>query len=571
MLNFKTIRWRNFLSTGNQFNEIRLDTGKQTLIVGGNGNGKSSVLCALTFALFGKPFRNISKGGLVNSINQKNCVVEIEFEEGGANYKVIRGIKPNIFEIYRNEELINQDSAVKDYQVVLEQQILKMNMKTFTQVVILGSATFTPFMKMGSSQRREIIEDILDIRIFSIMNQLLKERLSKTKEELTYIESALKIAKNKVESQQRIIAHLEVNKQAEVDSIKANIAEDTSTVENRQAKIAAAQDIVDKLTPSVLEKDAVNAKLKSLNNIMRKVKHEIDTLDKSIVFFNENASCPSCQQNIPHTHSGGVLSDLESSKKDMNDLFIQSGTEYKEQEKRLSDITETEQHIVSAKNDIRGLQSEINVIQNRLTKLNQTLVESVSSTQNIEAEKNTLKDLVEEAIRLINRKKILVEQKGVEDVGVLLLKDGGIKTAIIREYLPLMNTLINKYLAVMDFYCDFNLDEQFNEVIKSRYRDTMTYDNFSEGEKSRIDLALLFAWREVAKLKNSANTNLLILDEIFSGSLDGEGSTSLIGVLKSQIGISVFIISHDEQVKDMFDDVLQVEKQNDFSVIIHNK
>lgn len=570
MLNFKTIRWRNFLSTGNQFNEIRLDTGKQTLIVGGNGNGKSSVLCALTFALFGKPFRNISKGGLVNSINQKNCVVEIEFEEGGANYKVIRGIKPNIFEIYRNEELINQDSAVKDYQVVLEQQILKMNMKTFTQVVILGSATFTPFMKMGSSQRREIIEDILDIRIFSIMNQLLKERLSKTKEELTYIESALKIAKNKVESQQRIIAHLEVNKQAEVDSIKANIAEDTSTVENRHAKIAAAQDIVDKLTPSVLEKDAVNAKLKSLNNTMRKVKHEIDTLDKSIVFFNENASCPSCQQNIPHTHSGGVLSDLESSKKDMNDLFIQSGTEYKEQEKRLADITETEQHIVSAKNDIRGLQSEINVIQNRLTKLNQTLVESVSSTQNIEAEKNTLKDLVEEAIRLINRKKILVEQKGVEDVGVLLLKDGGIKTAIIREYLPLMNTLINKYLAVMDFYCDFNLDEQFNEVIKSRYRDTMTYDNFSEGEKSRIDLALLFAWREVAKLKNSANTNLLILDEILDGSLDFEGSDSSFKLIENLKGVSVFVISHNEANRERFTSTLKIEKQNDFSVIVEN-
>jgi DNA repair exonuclease SbcCD ATPase subunit len=304
---------------------------------------------------------------------------------------------------------------------------------------------------------------------------------------------------------------------------------------------------------------------------MRKVKHEIDTLDKSILFFNENSSCPSCQQNIPHTHSGSVIDELNSSKKEMNELFIQSGKEYQETEKRLTGISETESSISVMVNDISNMNSEINVIEARVVKLEESLTESVNSTQNIDTEKSALKVLVDEAILLINRKKVLVDQKGVEDVGVLLLKDGGIKTAIIREYLPLMNNLINKYLAVMDFYCDFNLDEQFNEVIKSRYRDTMTYDNFSEGEKSRIDLALLFAWREIAKLKNSANTNLLILDEILDGSLDFEGSESSFKLLESLKGISVFAISHNEGNRERFNNSIVVEKQNDFSVITYKE
>lgn len=570
MIIFKTLEWKNFLSTGNSPNKIFLNKSHSTLVIGRNGEGKSTMLDALTFALFGKPFRNINKPQLINSINGKNCVVDITFDIGSNEYRVVRGMKPNIFEIYLNGSAVNQDAASKDYQNMLEQQILRLNYKTFTQVVILGSASFVPFMQLPAWQRREVIEDILDIRVFSVMNTILKERINENKDQLNAIENKITIAKNNVEVQKKLIGTLVSSKKEQVDQIRKQIADN-------EAEIAANdkrwEELNDQMNQMMIEAENakeleqhINAAVKAKNKFV----HTKEQTEENLSFFLNNEVCPSCSQGIPHEHKSGIVTRLNE------DLF--------EIDSNLQTIAEAYDKLVERQKTLDKLNKELlalNVQSNATTtankmllKQNKKLEEDIASTNqdtaNIDEEKKKLKDIADEALVLIDRKNQLYTEKQTHEVSSILLKDTGIKTAIIKEYLPVMNKLINGYLTAMDFYVHFELDEAFNEVIKSRFRDEFTYASFSEGEKMRIDLAILFAWRQIAKMKNSVNTNLLILDEIFDSSLDNAGTDYFLSVMNTLGDKSnVFVISHKgDQLFDKFHSVIKFEKKNDFSTIV---
>lgn len=569
MIVFKTIRWKNFLSTGSQFNEIQLNKHKSTLITGKNGEGKSTILCALTFGLFGKPFRNINKGQLVNSINQKNCLVELEFAINSHQYVVRRGIKPNIFEIYCDGTLVNQDAANNDYQKVLEQQILKLNYKTFTQVVILGAATFVPFMQLSSNQRREVIEDILDIRVFSVMNVILKEKYSICKDQIISIENAIATHKVKVQSQKKLIEALEASKKNVVDSLKSKIETNNSQISTATSNIDTLNSEIDDLRQYQAKQKTISDGIQQLSRIKDKVVADVDRCAHDIKFFNTNDQCPTCTQDIAVDHKNQVLNELNSKideyKKKCNDS-----------EQLLEKLTNQLNDVNQMLNKISDLNIEISTQANKikiLTEQNVTLENEVQSVGDdigdVKEEKRRMKELAEEAIELITTKSDLLNEREMYDVAGMLLKDTGIKTAIIKEYLPVMNKLINRYLDAMDFFVKFELDESFQETIKSRNRDTFTYDSFSEGEKRRLDLAVLFTWRQIAKMKNSVNTNILILDEILDGALDAGGIDYFLSIM-NQFGdqTNVFVISHKvDQMVDRFDHVIRVEKRNDFSII----
>ena len=571
MIVFKSVSWQNFLSTGNSPNTVLLDRSPTTLIVGRNGEGKSTILDALCFGLFGKPFRDINKGQLVNSINQKNCLVEIKFSIGAVDYQVRRGIKPNLFEIIQNGTLLNQDSASRDYQKILEQQILHLNYKTFTQVVILGSASFVPFMQLPSNQRREVIEDILDIRIFSTMNGILKEKMVITKEAINRIESAITVCKNSVGSQQKIIENLLVSKQEQVASIKNRIADNDAEIETNSAKIQELVTEITALSDSIADKKEVVANIKSGEILHRKKLNKKQETQDTIEFFNVNNNCPSCEQSIPHTHKETILEKLtkehsltEQEAALLNDALTRLNT-------RLEEIEDINTKITELNIEVASLNTSITTLNSQNKKMQTEMETTQQDTGNIDEEKRKLKELAAEAMTKIDEKTALLDERGLQDIASVLLKDSGIKTAIIREYLPAMNKLINKYLTAMDFYVHFELDEGFNEKIKSRYRDEFTYASFSEGEKMRIDLAILFTWRQIAKMKNSVNTNLLILDEIFDSSLDNAGTDYFLSVMNQFEKSNVFVISHKgDQLFDKFRSVIRFEKKNDFSVIAKN-
>lgn len=570
MIIFKSIEWKNFLSTGNSPNKVLLNRSSSTLIVGKNGDGKSTILDALCFALFGKPFRNINKGQLINSINQKQCLVTIEFSIGSNEYKINRGIKPNVFEIIHNGNLINQEAASKDYQKILEQQILKLNYKTFTQVVILGSASFVPFMQLPSGQRREVIEDILDIRIFSTMNQLLKEKIQATKEELANVESQIQISKSAVESQQKIISNLVTSKKEHLESIRSRIESNEGEIRSTTATLEELSDRAKKLRESITDKQTISEQISSFKETLVQVNQKVSDLNEKVAFFSSNDQCPSCAQNIPHDHKehiGEVLTkDLETNKVEKDTIkskLDKLGT-------RLKEIDDVVTQVTDLNIEISTLNSSISTLNSQNTKLLQEIENTKSNTENIDAEKVKLKELAKSAMQHLDRKTVLSEERTIQEISSTLLKDTGIKTAVIREYLPAMNKLINMYLQAMDFYVHFELDEAFNETIKSRFRDEFTYASFSEGEKMRIDLAILFTWRQIAKMKNSVNTNLLILDEIFDSSLDTAGTDYFLSVM-NQLGerTNVFVISHKgDQLFDKFHSVIKFEKKNDFSVMV---
>jgi DNA repair exonuclease SbcCD ATPase subunit len=566
---FKSIEYRNLLSTGNAPNKIILNKSRTTLVMGRNGEGKSTMLDALTFSLFGKPFRDVKLGQLINSVNGKQCVVSVEFDIGNKQYKVIRGLRPAIFEIYCDGVMLNQDAAVKDYQKILEQQILRLNHKTFTQVVILGAASFVPFMQLKTSQRREVVEDILDIRIFSVMNQLLKDRTSITKDSITRIEADIKVARHKVESQSAIIEAMNTAKTDTVRLLLDKITKNDAQIEQAQVTSDILTNELVHLRTLINDKDFLEENIQDVNRQLHTCSASVNHHVTHKHFFNDNDVCSTCSQEITEEYKQEVVSDLQSK-------IEEERSKITALEVALFNLKESLKSIQSIQNNITDKNIELSTTNSTITLLNKQNsqflleVESVEqNTTNVDEEKRKLKELASVAVENINAKNTLLEQRNLQDAASLLLKDTGIKTAIIREYLPVMNTLINRYLAILDTYIKFELDESFTETIKSRYRDEFTYASFSEGEKKKLDVAILFAWRQIAQMKNSVNTNLLILDEVFDGSLDATATDLLLQLLDEvSKDANIFVISHKGDIlNDKFHSVLRIEKQNDFSVI----
>jgi len=570
MIYFKAIRWKNLLSTGNQFTEIKLDRSPNTLIVGENGGGKSTLLDALCFGLFGKPFRNINKPQLLNSINKKNLLVEIEFAAGGKDYKIVRGIKPNVFEIQVGGEVINQDAAARDYQKYLEESVLKLNYKSFTQIVILGSASFTPFMQLPPGTRREIIEDILDIQIFTTMNTVLRDKMTELKENIQDADSKLEVLKQKATIQKEYVETLEANKEKRVDEIKSRITKcDTS--------IAALQKTVEFLEhdKGIQEETRkalgdLSAKQKKLEQFKTKFSSQLRDIQKEISFYEETDDCPSCKQKIPHEHKSSLVDERKDKMQTLNEGMEKLSEEFERLQELLTIHQEISRQIAEFDNKILSNNGEIIVQQRLIQALNLELNDISTKTGDIDAEKTKLKNYAKEVLAQNEDKAKLNEEKHYMDAVSTLLKDTGIKTKIIRQYLPVINKLVNKYLQAMDFFVQFNLDEKFDETIKSRHRDDFSYASFSEGEKQRIDLALLFTWRTIAKMKNSVATNLLILDEVFDSSLDNNGTDYVMSLLDT-IGedTNVFVISHKgDQLFDKFRSLIKFEKKNNYSEMV---
>lgn len=570
MIVFKKLSWKNFLSTGNQPNTVLLNKSTTTLIIGKNGEGKSTILDALCFALFGKPFRNINKNQMINSINGKNALVEIEFSIGQKEYKIIRGIKPNVFEIWLDGAMVNQDAASKDYQKILEQQILRLNYKTFTQVVILGSASFVPFMQLTNAQRREVIEDILDIKIFSTMNQLLKEKQNATKDEIVRVESELSLAKQRVESQNAIIKTLSTAKEESINAILGKITSNEETIKTTNLFVSNLSTEISELREKISTRDELDSDIEKAKHLRSKLSSKIEDCENNKVFFDENHVCPSCTQEITEDHKVKVLGEIHQRIAEDNKKVKELESALSKLQTQLQQITEVTVQIADKTIELSTHNSAITILNRQNAEMRTEIETSKTDTANINEEKQKLKQLAQEALANINRKNELDAEKELYDVSGILLRDTGIKTAIIREYLPVMNKLINQYLNQMDSYIHFELDESFNETIKSRFRDEFTYASFSEGEKMRIDLAILFTWRQIAKLKNSVNTNLLMLDEIFDSSLDVNGTDYFLNLMNT-LGdhASVFVISHKgDQLFDKFRSVIKFEKRNDFSVIV---
>ena len=567
MIEFKTIKWKNFLSTGNNFTEIDLTTHQKTLIVGENGAGKSTILDALCFGLFNKPFRKINKPQLVNTINHGDCKVEIEFQIGSINWKVVRGMKPTIFEIYKNDSILDQTAAAVDQQKWLEQNVLKLNYKSFTQIVVLGSSTFVPFMQLPAAGRREVIEDILDIRIFSTMNVILKERVKIAKEEVSDLEYAVSILREKVDVQRKYIQNLkdqsEQNKEEKenvISVLEENIRLKKEQVESYMSRMDALNEEVEKYSD-------IDAKVNKLREYDITFSGKIKELTKEQKFFTNNASCPTCNQEISEDLKETKVAETTGKIEKFKQALDKLSNDQKEVNKVLSERKEILDTISEVQSKIRECFKEVEWNEKRVA---ETLTEIGSINSNdslIVEETEKIKTLIEQGkSQELQRRQLIKKQTELKMVAEIL-KDGGVKSSIIKKYLPVMNTLINKYLQELEFYVNFNLDDTFNETIKSRFRDEFSYASFSEGEKMRIDLALLFTWREVAKLKNSVNTNLLILDEVFDSSLDSNGTADFINILRNITeGNNVFVISHKQDIlHDKFDNVIQFKKVKNFS------
>ncbi len=570
MLRFTKIKWKNFLSTGGQFTEIDFESSPSTLIVGENGAGKSTILDAICFVLFNKPFRNINKPQLMNTINGKNLIVEVEFSIGKKDYKVIRGMKPGVFEIYCDGDILNQDAAAKDYQKYLEEAILKLNYKSFTQIVILGSASFTPFMQLSLGNRREIIEDILDIQVFSVMNSVLKDKSTELKAKITDIETVIELGKNKVKLQQQYIATLENDKQKKVDDVQKRISETNAEILQLNAGMLAEQQEEGALKSSISDSVEKRNKRTEMGTLLKKLSERVKEQEGSIQFYNEHDVCPTCSQGLDDDLKNSAIT-LHTHKREEVETAIQTlATQLETVEARLNEINDIEEKISEHKSNIITYSSKIIASQNYIQKLQADLASNTNDTANIEDETRHLKLLAKDVVAQAGEKSKLSEDKHYLDIAAILLKDTGIKTKIIRQYLPVINKLVNKYLTAMDFFVHFELDESFNEVIKSRHRDEFSYASFSEGEKQRIDLALLFTWRTIAKMKNSASTNLLLLDEVFDSSLDANGTDYVMNLLNT-IGddTNVFVISHKgDQLIDKFKSVIKFQKYQNFSRLV---
>jgi len=569
MIIFKKIRYKNLLSTGNSFTEIHLDKSPNTLIIGNNGAGKSTILDALCFALFGKAFRKINKLNLLNSINLQSCIVEIEFSIGKKEYKVIRGIKPNIFEVYCNGVLVDQDAKAKDYQDHLEKFILKINFKSFTQVVILGSASFIPFMQLSPGDRRAIIEDLLDIGIFSSMNGIVKEKVSANKSEYLKTKYELDLTAEKIKLQKEAIEESKKHNEEEINKKKKERIESGIQVTKITKDIELIQKHIDVLNKKISDKLSTEKKVNQLVQLESKLESRLKKLDKEYKFYEENNDCPTCKQSIAETFRHSQLSGINQTKGEIGVGLKDIETKIKAANDRIEEIQKIVKHIQEHNNEIVRHNSTISAINVYLDKLQKEIEDLSTLRENIETKNAKLKELRTELGVLVKKQEDLASEKQYLEYAGNLLKDTGIKTRIIKQYLPVMNKLINKYLTAMDFFVNFNINESFEETIKSRHRDDFSYANFSEGEKLRIDLALLFTWRQIAKMKNSTNTNLLILDEVFDSSLDTVGTDEFLKLIYDMDkDTNVFVISHKgDQLFDKFRSVIKFEKHNNFSRI----
>ena len=569
MILFEKIRWKNFLSTGQHETEIDFTKNNTNLIIGANGAGKSTVLDALTFSLFGKPFRKINKPQLINSVNDKDCRVEVEFSINNISWKIVRGIKPTIFEIWRNGTALDQSAAALDQQKWLEQNVLKMNYKSFTQIVILGSSTFVPFMQLTAANRREVIEDLLDIRIFSSMNTLIKEKIRSVKEEIKVFELKKESLLDKVKMQEEFIGELENRGNANINANKEKIANLDKEIGDYMEENTSNED---PLRALIREQDAITGyaeKLRKLGNLKGKISQKVSTITKEHKFFTENTVCPTCTQSIEDVFRINRINDAQNKAKELQSGYKELEEAIKEEEERERQYNSLTKEISKLTNGIsqnnikiNGLRRQIRNLEQEIQVLTENLANRNSEHEKLESFKDNLKTTYDE---LASKKDTI----NYYDFSYSLLKDGGVKSKIIKKYLPLINQQVNRYLQMMDFYINFTLDEEFNETVQSPIHEDFSYASFSEGEKMRIDLALLFTWREVARMKNSVNTNLLIMDEVFDSSLDGFGTEEFLKIIRYVIkDANIFVISHKVGLEDRFESVIRFEKVKGFSRMV---
>ena len=569
MILFEKIRWKNFLSTGNQFTEVDFLKHSTNLIIGTNGAGKSTILDALTFSLFGKSFRKINKPQLINSVNDKDCVVEVEFSIGGVSWKIERGIKPAIFKVWRDDNLLDQASAAADQQKWLEQNVLKMNYKSFTQIVILGSSTFVPFMQLTSTNRRDVIEDLLDIRIFSSMNSVIKDKIRLAREDIKVLELKKESLSDKVMMQENFIEELESRGKENVKQKENKIQELLVEENNLMNGNAVIEEDVFKLNKEIECVTGATSKLRKLGDLKGKISNKVSTITKEHKFFTENTVCPTCDQQIEETFRINRINDAQNKAKELQSGYKELEEAIKEEEERERQFTILSKEITSLTHGISqnntkiaGCQRQVRDLESEIQRITDNLANRNTENEKLATFKDNLKTTYDE---LAQRKETI----NYYDFSYSLLKDGGVKTKIIKKYLPLINQQVNKYLQLMDFYINFSLDEEFSETVQSPIHEDFSYASFSEGEKMRIDLALLFTWREVARMKNSVNTNLLIMDEVFDSSLDGFGTEEFLKIIRFVIkDANIFVISHKESLHDKFADVIRFEKVKGFSRMV---
>ena len=566
MILFHKIKWKNLLSTGNQFTEVNLNKDQTTLIIGSNGAGKSTVLDALCFSLYGKAFRKINKAQLINSTNEKGTVVEIEFSVNGTDWKVVRGIKPNTFEIYRDDKLLDQSHSAVDQQKWLEQNVLKMNYKSFTQIVILGSSSFVPFMQLPTSSRREVVEELLDIKIFSSMNSLIKDRIRRHKEEIRTFELKKESLKDKIGMQERFIKEIENNGKSDIKSKETKIGTLLSEENDFMNDNVKLMEELNDFENQLKNYTGASEKLKKLCDIKGKLSHKVSTITKEHKFFSENVSCPTCTQPIEEDFRINKIEDAQNKAKELQSGFkeLEQAINKEEERERLftsltKEISKLTHGISQNNTQITGCQRQIRDLESEIQRITEQLANRNTEHDKLAELKENLKTTYD---KLAEKK----EDVFYHDFTYSLLKDGGVKSKIINKYLPLINQQVNKYLQMMDFYINFKLDGEFNETIQSPIHEDFSYSSFSEGEKMRIDLALLFTWREVARFKNSVNTNLLIMDEVFDSSLDGLGTDEFLKIIRFVIkDANIFVISHKGGLEDKFQSVIRYEKVKGFS------
>ena len=566
MIIFEKVSWKNFLSTGNHFTEVNLTDYKTTLIVGGNGAGKSTILDALTFGLYGKAFRRITKPQLVNTTNEKNCLVEINLSVNNVSWKVVRGIKPNIFKIYRDGQLLDQDAHALDQQKWLEQNVLKMNYKSFTQIVILGSSTFVPFMQLTASNRREVIEDLLDIKIFSTMNNFIKDKIKVIKDDVRTLELKKESLNDKVTMQKDFIEELKSRSEGDILEKNNKIKELGIEIDTQIEKNQLLQADIDDLIKDQEEVSGASDKLVKLNNLKGKITQKLSSITKEHKFFTENRVCPTCTQDIEEEFRINKIDDAQNRAKELKSGFKELEEALKTEEERerhfltlSKEITQLTHGISQNNTRISGCNKQIRDLESEIQTLTTQLENRNTEHEKLETFRSNLQDTY---TQLVDKK----EKISYYDFTYGLLKDGGVKTKIIKKYLPLINQQVNKYLQMMDFYINFKLDEEFNETIESPIHEDFSYSSFSEGEKSRIDLALIFAWREVARFKNSINTNLMLFDEVFDSSLDGVGTEEFLKIIRFIVkDANIFVISHKGGMEDKFDNCIKFEKMKGFS------